>query len=62
MAITDEEVDYICKKTNCQKMDGISFGNMMRYPDVITHKGILQISQMKWDSLTSIHLGENSII
>jgi hypothetical protein len=62
MTVTDEEVRYICSKTDCPSIKQIRVFNRDQSPNAITHQGMLHLAQMRWDSLTLLELGENSLI
>jgi ActR/RegA family two-component response regulator len=62
MAIKDKEVEYICSKADCPNIMVISLINRERHLNTITHEGMLHISGMRWDSLTSLQLSENYLI
>jgi hypothetical protein len=62
MGITDAEVEYICSKADSSKIKLIILVNGNRCPSAFTHQGMLHISRIRWDSLTSLNLGEYSLI
>jgi hypothetical protein len=56
VTITDDEVEYICSKVRCPRVKEIMVNNPQLSLKAITHEGMLYISRMKWDRLTSINL------
>jgi hypothetical protein len=62
MAITDDEVEYICSKADFPNIKYISVDNPEPSLNAVTHEGILHISRLRWNSLIYLDLGENYFI